>query len=121
MELSEANSWGLEINPWWLQLIVPMDPGWVLDIKDNWYGKHGHVQNLDLHERYSRKYAGKYEPKQDLIDEAEAWLKQHPEVKVGGAKSCNPGAQSADGDDRSMFPPMASLASAMMTSMSPAA
>ena len=65
-----------------------MDPGWVLSIKDNWYGRHGHVPNPDLRERYS----GKDEPKQDLIDEVEAWLEQYPEVKVGGAKSGNPGS-----------------------------
>jgi len=139
VEPSEGNSWGLKINPCWPQAIVPMEPGWVLDTEDDWYTKHGHIPKPDLRKRYP----GKDEPKQDLIDEAEAWLIKHPEIKVGGGKPGNPGdpkrehsdngkgankAQKraalptpVDGDDRSTFPPMASLVSVTMTSISPAA
>ncbi len=72
-----------------------MDPGWVLDTEDDWYTKHGHIPKPDLRKRYP----GKGEPKQDLIDEAEAWLKKHPEIKVGGGKPGNPGDPKREHSD----------------------
>ena len=75
--------------------------------------------------------------------EAEPWLKKHPAVKVGGGKSGDPGGPkrkySDDGKGASKaqkqgdpantrrwglsleVPPMASLASVTLTSISPAA
>lgn len=103
-EPNEGNSWGLKLNPCWPEAIVPMDPGWVLDIHDDWYTKHGHVPNPDLRERYKPKD----EPKQDLIDAAEAWLKAHPSVKVGPRESDRPGApkrpHSNDGNGANKAP-----------------
>ncbi len=72
-----------------------MDPGWVLDTEHDWYTKHGHTPKPDLRKRY----LGKDESKQDLIDEAEAWLKKHPEIKVGGGKSGNPGGPKREPSD----------------------
>ena len=75
-EPNEGNSWGLQINPCWPKAILPGDPGWVLDVDDDWYKNH--VPSPDLREQYGGA------PSQDLIDKANAWLQDNQDFKIGG-------------------------------------
>lgn len=75
-EPTDANFWGLQMNPCWPKAILPEDPGWVLDVDDDWYKVH--IPSPDLREQYGQA------PLQDLIDKANAWLQDNQDFKVGG-------------------------------------
>ena len=89
-EPDEGNSWGLKINPCWPEALLPEDPGWVLDVDDDWYKNH--IPNPDLRGQYAKA------PGQDLINAANAWLArpENSDKKVVANGSGGPKRQNSD-------------------------
>ena len=75
---SEANSWGLKLNPCWPEALVPEDPGWCLKTDDPWYEKH--TPKLDQRKLYDEA------PNNELVAMAEGWMAQHPDKVLMGHK-----------------------------------